>query len=168
MRGSYLQHGRRHGPAGSDPITDFLAFNTDNEGGWLYVVANDSTDIGFGTLGVLLAETTGDGFQIVSILGAGPPFSSITLLPESIALSADAAGATPLSILISGGVIDVGGARIVNGADGIDPTDFATVEQITAGSGTVTDVTSTDSSITVTSPTTTPDLAVSVVDGGSA
>ena len=54
-----------------------------------------------------------------------------------------------------------------------DPTlaqDAATKAYVDAhaGSGTVTDVTSSDSSLTVTNPTTTPDLVVAVVDGGSA
>lgn len=37
-----------------------------------------------------------------------------------------------------------------------------------AGGGTVTGVTSSDSSLTVSNPTTTPDLVVATVDGGSA
>ena len=43
-----------------------IRFDVDNEGGWLYVVANDFTDIGYGDLGVLIAETTGKGVNVIS------------------------------------------------------------------------------------------------------
>ncbi len=41
-------------------------FNVDNEGGWGYVVANDSTDIDYGEYGLVFAETTENGVLLLS------------------------------------------------------------------------------------------------------
>ncbi len=60
-------------------------FNIDNEGGWGYVIANASTDIDFGTLGMVIGETTGDGMFLFS----GDPdadIASIAISPDNIAL----------------------------------------------------------------------------------
>ena len=72
--------------------------------------------------------------------------------------------------MVSGGNVDVTTNKVINLATPTADTDAATKAYVDAhaGSGTVTDVTSSDSSLTVTNPTTTPDLVVAVVDGGSA
>lgn len=57
----------------SDPIL----FNTDNEGGWLYVVANDSTDISLGENGIVFDDETGQGIFLRSASGSDQ--SSINL-----------------------------------------------------------------------------------------
>ncbi len=42
-------------------------FNVDNEGGWGYVIANDSTDLGFGDWGLVFGDTSGDGVLLVAL-----------------------------------------------------------------------------------------------------
>lgn len=63
---SYIQHGRRHGAGGSDPIPGAIYFDADNEGGWLYIRANDGLAVddspdgnSFG--GIILVDDSGAG-----------------------------------------------------------------------------------------------------------
>lgn len=68
------QHGRDHRPGGSDPITGVLAFNRDNEGGWLYAQTNDSFDLDLlpdplavgGTWGMVLEDGSDAGMLLGS------------------------------------------------------------------------------------------------------
>lgn len=87
MSRHYLLHGSRHRPNGSDPVfdSDPILFNTDNEGGWLYVVANDSTDISFGESAIVLDDETGQGICLHSTDGSDA--SSIYILPTDILFS---------------------------------------------------------------------------------
>lgn len=59
--------------------------------------------------------------------------------------------------------LDMDGQKITNGAPGTDPTDFVVVSQLGSGSG-ITEITSTDLSVTITNPTgPTVDLSVAAV-----
>ncbi len=126
-----------------------IQFDTDNEGGWLYVQANDSFEApNIGTAGIAIEDVTAEGAYLSSIDGAGPPQSVIGVTPSEIDLTAGIGGtpvglglgssaaqftiaSVPILTLSDDGTIDVEGNRLVNGADGIDPTDFATVGQLT-------------------------------------
>ncbi len=120
-RRPYLQHARRHGPGGSDTIGDgFVVLSFDNEGGYFYLVANESTDGDFGTLGVLIADRTADGVQIVSVDGTGPPQASVLLTPTSLTLAADQGGTeVAIGLGSSEAEITIGGDPVLRiGADG--------------------------------------------------
>lgn len=85
----YLQHGRRHGRNGSDPIDGFgWDFDVDNEGGWGYVISNDSADNGQGDLGFVLGDQSGQGFLIFEGgFGAAPGNSWIYWNGETIEMA---------------------------------------------------------------------------------
>lgn len=87
MSEGYKQHGARHRPKGSDPVyaNEPVMFDTDNEGGWLYIVANDSTDISYGDHAVAVVDLTGQGIFLLSSLGSDQ--SSIDILPTEILFS---------------------------------------------------------------------------------
>lgn len=59
-------HGRQHRKDGSDPIWpgDPIFFDFDNQGGWLWVVTNDSTDIDYGELGLALVDRSEFGLYL--------------------------------------------------------------------------------------------------------
>lgn len=87
----YLQHGRRHGPNGSDPIPNSgIQFDTDNQGGYLQVTANDSfldPLLDDADVGVDIADTTGDGAFLLSVTEDG--LSYVQVKPESLSLTMD-------------------------------------------------------------------------------
>lgn len=64
----YVNHGRRHSPGGSDPISGFIAFDTENVGGWLDITANDQDS---DTYGIQLVDASAGGIVIKSDDGAG-------------------------------------------------------------------------------------------------
>lgn len=59
-------HGPQHRKDGSDPIWpgDPIFFDFDNQGGWLWVVTNDSTDIDYGELGLALVDRSEFGLYL--------------------------------------------------------------------------------------------------------
>lgn len=90
----YLQHGRRHGPNGSDPIPGSgIQFDTDNQGGYLQVTANDSfldPLLDDADVGLDIADTTGEGAYLQSVTVDGQSF--VAVQPESLSLTMDDAG----------------------------------------------------------------------------
>jgi len=90
------RHANTHDPdKGSDPILALRngwRFDVDNEGGYGYVITNDSIDIDFGILGMVLGDRTGDGTFVFSQDGDAGDISSVLLTPDSI------------TVAISGGV----------------------------------------------------------------
>ena len=62
---NYLQHGRRHGPAGSDPLVPAaIVYDFDNVGDWLDIVTND------------VNPATGDGLHLFDNSGGNTNFTS--------------------------------------------------------------------------------------------
>lgn len=90
----------------SDPIL----FNTDNEGGYLYIKANDVAPDGLGGIAVNIVDATGEGASLKSILGEGPPQSVINVFPDSVGIASDIGGTSVSVDLISATVqMTIGG-----------------------------------------------------------
>lgn len=63
---SYVDHGRRHSPGGTDPVTGFIGFNIDNIGGWLHIETND---VDGDALAIKFVSNGGDTYWYPSGLG---------------------------------------------------------------------------------------------------
>lgn len=77
---------RRVGKLEAVPQTEGWRFNVDNEGGWGYVVANDSADIDFGELGMVIGETTAEGLFLFSRDPGNTKIGSVLLTLDEITL----------------------------------------------------------------------------------
>lgn len=69
---TYLQHGRRHGPGGSDEIpglTDVIRYNYENTGGWVSIVVTDQGGGGLGDEAFIVHDTSGEGIELFTTGG---------------------------------------------------------------------------------------------------
>lgn len=133
MSRPYLLHGRRHKATGSDPIFDGdpILFNTDNEGGWLWIVANEAGESTYGEEAIVIQDTTSEGIAIsspdgdIALNGGG---SYLLLTSSYIQLYSPGDIEIPLS---------VGGTMRVRDSDGnpiFEVRDDGTVHIPTGGS----------------------------------
>jgi hypothetical protein len=86
VRVGYRLHGRDHRTGGADPIPGLEGwrFNVDNEGGWVYLISNESIDIDFGILGAVIGETTGEGLYLFSHDTPQTKSGTVLLTPDEI------------------------------------------------------------------------------------
>lgn len=94
-----------------------IQFNKDNEGGWLYVVVRDHTEIGYGDLGLVMADPSGFGMLFDS------DGSFISLLPGQIALNL-ASGNARFALNSGGIVMKVGNTKKLTVTDHLDASIF--------------------------------------------
>lgn len=113
----------------------------------------DSTDARYVT------DDEKDALDNANAPDAGNPVATIADIGAAGVSSLAKSGSTPLT----GAVTLSEGANVTLTQVGQD----IAIASTAGGTGTVTSVGSSDSSITVTSPTTTPDLVIATVDGGS-
>lgn len=84
-------HASTHLPDGSDPLGGIF-FDFDNEGGWLFVQSNDSTDMGYGDLGILLADTTSAGISLIARDSGNTKQGVLFMTPDLVQMSISSGG----------------------------------------------------------------------------